>query len=202
MSAKLFFLKEFFRDPRAVGSVIPTSRAAIDALLDPVDWSRVRTVVEYGPGTGVFTREILSRIRPSARLVAIDTNRVFIDYLRDVIADDRLVCVHGSAADVEAILARCGEHAADYVISGLPFSTLPGAITDAIMDSTCRAIRPGGAFLVYQYSLFVMPMLEARFDRVQLGRVWRCTPPARLFWAHRSMASAFSLDDAESLAAE
>jgi len=182
-SAKLFFLKEFIRDPKMIGSVIPTSRTAVRALLDPVDWKQVDCVVEYGPGTGVFTRELLQRMGPQGRLIAIDTNPMFVEHLRASIADPRLICVEGSAADVEAILARNGFASADRVISGLPFSTLPRQVADEIADATMRAIRPGGAFLIYQYSLFVLPMLKNRFGRVKTGRIWRCIPPARLFWA-------------------
>ncbi|MBO9698528.1 MAG: methyltransferase domain-containing protein, partial [Sphingopyxis sp.] len=171
--------------PGSVGSVIPTSGAAIRALLHPVDWRTARCVVEYGPGTGCFTRALLGRLGPEARLIAVDTNPVFTAFLRKAIHDHRLIVVDGSAADVEAILAAHGFDHADYVISGLPFSTIPRPIAHAIMDATARAIRPGGAFLIYQYSLFVLPMLKARFARVNLGRAWRCIPPARLFAAWR-----------------
>jgi phospholipid N-methyltransferase len=185
-----------------VGSIIPTSHTAVCGLLDPIDWKNVRCVVEYGPGTGVFTREILRRIGPEACLIAIDTNEVFIDYLRSAIDDRRLICVHGSATDVEAILAEHGHAQADYVISGLPFSTLPRPVADSIMDATQRAIRPGGAFLIYQYSRFVLAMLEARFGPIDTGKVWRCIPPAHLFWAWKKADSISSAFSGESLAAE
>jgi phospholipid N-methyltransferase len=188
-SGALFFFRQFVRAPRTVGSIIPTSNAAIRVLLAPVDWSVARVVVEYGPGTGVFTRALLQRLGPHARLIAIDTNPVFTQWLRRAIPDPRLELVEGSAADIEAILAGLGLSEADYVISGLPFSTIPSAVAEAIMDATARALRPGGAFLVYQYSLFVMPMLRARFGRVDLGRAWRCVPPARLFRAWRGVNS-------------
>jgi phospholipid N-methyltransferase len=200
-SSKLFFLQQFLRNPRMVGSVVPTSDAAIDALLDPIDWEQARCVVEYGPGTGVFTREILRRLGPKARLVAIDTNPLFTDYLRHTIIDDRLVCVAGSAADVEAILAGRGLGQADYVVSGLPFSTLPLSVADAIMDATEQAIRPGGAFLIYQYSRFVLSFLRRRFGRVESAMIWLCIPPARLFWASKE-SDALSAAGVESLAAE
>jgi len=158
---------------------------AIRALLKSIDWRAARCVVEYGPGTGCFTRALLSRLGPEARLIAIDTNPVFTAFLRSAIHDPRLIVVDGSAADVEAILAAHGFDHADYVISGLPFSTIPRQIALAIMDATARAVRPGGAFLLYQYSLFVLPMLRERFQRVDLGRAWRCIPPARLFVARR-----------------
>lgn len=200
-SPNLFFLQQFLRRPGMIGSIIPTSQPAVRALLDPIDWGTVRCVVEYGPGTGVFTREILRRMGPHARLIAIDTNEMFIDYLRDAIHDSRLSCVLGSAADVETIVTGHGHAQADYVISGLPFSTLPRPVANEIMDATQRAIRPGGGFLVYQYSRFVLPMLAPRFDMVDSGKVWRCVPPARLFWAWKD-ADAFSAFAGESLAAE
>ncbi len=184
-SRALFFFRQFLKSPRSVGSVIPTSGAAIRALLRPVDWKAARCVVEYGPGTGVFTRAVLARLGPEARLIAIDTNPLFIAVLRATLHDPRLIPVVGSAADVETILQEHGFAHADYILSGLPFSTVPRSVAHAIMDTTMRAIRPGGAFLVYQYSLFVLPFLRARFGRVTVGRVWRCIPPARLFHAWR-----------------
>ncbi|HWJ70790.1 MAG TPA: methyltransferase domain-containing protein [Sphingobium sp.] len=189
---KLFFFKQFLGRPGMVGSVIPTSGVTIRALLDPIDWRSVTCIVEYGPGTGVFTREILRRMGPDARLIAIDTNEHFIHYLRSAIRDRRLDCVHGSAADIEAILATRNFMQADHVLSGLPFSTLPGTAAQAIMDATYRAIRPGGAFLVYQYSRFVLPFLAARFASIEQARVWRCLPPMSLFWASKAAEALFN----------
>lgn len=203
MSPKFLFLQQFIRHPRMVGSVIPTSEIAIQALLNPVGWREVRCVVEYGPGTGVFTRRILDRLGPDARLIAIDTNPMFVRHLRQNIVDERLICVEGSAADVEDILAREGFEAADYIISGLPFSTLPPEVADEIAAATARAIRPGGKFLVYQYSRFVLSRLERFFGHVDQDIVWRCIPPARLFWACKDQekGATVELSGVESLAA-
>ncbi|MCE7798771.1 methyltransferase domain-containing protein [Sphingobium sufflavum] len=184
-AAALLFFRQFLASPKSVGSIIPTSQAAIDALLDPIDWSACRTFVEYGPGTGVFTRSILARAHPDLLLIAIDPNPVFVEHLRTRMPDPRLKAVEGSAADVEAILAAHGRTQADYILSGLPFSTLPPGVGETIIAATERAVAPGGAFLVYQYSLFVLPWLKARFARVDVGREWRCIPPARLMRARK-----------------
>lgn len=180
------FFRQFLKSPASIGSVVPTSRAAVGRLIGTMDWSKVRCVVEYGPGTGVFTRALLAEMAPEARLVAIDTNPAFTRHLRRTIHDPRLILVDGSAANVETILAVHGFDGADVILSGLPFSTIPRDVARSIMDATARALRPGGAFLIYQYSLFVLPMLRARFGRVDVGRVWRCIPPARLFKAWRT----------------
>ena len=179
------FLRGFFKNPVMVGSVIPSSRVLIEKMLRPVDWANTRLFVEYGPGVGTFTRPILDLLADDATLLTIDTNADFTKYLRESIDDPRLVAVTGSAADVEKILADRGFDKADYVLSGLPFSTLPPGVGEAIAAATAKAIRPGGAFLVYQFSPKVHDFIKPHFERIKRGFEWVNVPPATLFWAWR-----------------
>src|SRR3954464_10572222 len=94
------FLRGFLKNPVMVGSVIPSSKVLIDKMLEPVRWDEVKLFVEYGPGVGTFTRRVLERLPAEARLIAIDTNPDFIDYLKKDIDDERFIAVTGSAADV------------------------------------------------------------------------------------------------------
>jgi len=181
------FLRGFLKNPVMVGSIIPSSRLLIDRMLDPVDWANTRLFVEYGPGVGTFTRPVLERLGPDARLVTIDTNPDFTRYLREQIEDPRLIPVNGSAADVEKILAERELGSADYVLSGLPFSTLPPGIGAAIAEATSNVIRPGGAFLVYQFSPKVLDFIKPHFDTIKRGFEWINVPPATLFWAFKKV---------------
>jgi phospholipid N-methyltransferase len=142
---RLQFLRGFLKHPVMVGSIIPSSRTVIEKMLAPVDWEKTKLFVEYGPGVGTFTRPILEKLRKDATLLTIDTNPEFNDFLVQSIDDPRLVAVTGSAADVEKILADRGFKQADYVLSGIPFSTLPPGLGDAIGKATAQVIRPGGA---------------------------------------------------------
>lgn len=182
-SPKWQFLRGFLKNPVMVGSVIPSSRLLIEKMLKPVDWEKTRLFVEYGPGVGTFTRPILDRLGPDATLVTIDTNADFTGFLKDSIDDPRLVAVTGSAADVAKILADRGLGQADFVLSGLPFSTLPPGVGDAIAEATASVIRPGGAFLVYQFSPKVRDFIAPYFERIDRGFEWVNVPPATLFWA-------------------
>jgi phospholipid N-methyltransferase len=182
----MFFFREFLRQPAMVGSVIPSSRRTIEAMLSRVDWSRAKLFVEYGPGVGTFCETILERLAPDATLLVIDTNPAFIDYLRRKFADTRFIAVHGSAADVNEIIAAHGFENADYVLSGLPFSTLPTGGAAAIAEATHRALNPGGAFLIYQYSPYVLRFLEPLFDRIERDLEWWNIPPCGLFWAYKA----------------
>jgi phospholipid N-methyltransferase len=183
------FLRGFLKNPVMVGSIIPSSRVLIEKMLRPVDWANTRLFVEYGPGVGTFTRPVLDRLSGDARLVTIDTNPDFTRFLDKSIDDPRLVAVTGSAADVEDILAERGLGDADYVLSGLPFSTLPPGIGEDIAEATARVIRPGGAFLVYQFSPKVRNFIEPHFERIERGFEWVNVPPATLFWAYREASA-------------
>ena len=184
-SPKWQFLRGFLKNPVMVGSVIPSSRVLIDKMLGPVDWANTKLFVEYGPGVGTFTRPVLDQLPADARLVTIDTNPDFTRFLKASIDDPRLIAVTGSAADVENILAERDLGSADYVLSGLPFSTLPPGVGDAIAEATSKVIRPGGAFLVYQFSPKVRDFIKPHFAPIKRGFEWVNVPPATLFWAYK-----------------
>ncbi|MEO6580396.1 MAG: methyltransferase [Sphingomicrobium sp.] len=190
ISPKWQFLRGFIKNPVMVGSVIPSSKVLIDRMLGPVKWDEVKLFVEYGPGVGTFTRPILARLPADAKLIAIDTNADFITFLGKEIDDPRLILAHGSASEVEQIVKQHGFAHADYVLSGLPFSTLPPGVGDAIGAATSRVIRSGGAFLVYQFSPKVRDFIAPFFERIDRGFEWINVPPATLFWAWREPSTA------------
>ena len=175
----LLFARNFFRHPLMLGSIVPSSRFLIRELLNPVDWSRARVIVEYGPGVGVITAEVLRRMRPDALLIAIEMNPDFVSYLRGALTDTRLRVVEGSAEWVDEILGRFGRHQADYIISGIPFSTIPAPLRERILRKTRAVLAPGGAFLVYQFSTRVLEDLKRIF-----GYVGRKFEPLNVLPAH------------------
>lgn len=182
-SPRAMFLRGFFKHPVMVGSIIPSSAKLIRKMLAPVDWSECKLFVEYGPGVGTFCRPILDRLAPDARLIAIDTNADFIRYLKHEIVDPRFAPVLGSAADVRRIVQDHGYDHADYVLSGLPFSTLPDGVGERIAAETHAALRPGGAFLVYQFSPKVRDFLAPHWRDIDHDMEWWNVPPAQLYWA-------------------
>lgn len=176
------FFEGFLRHPVMVGAIIPSSRFTIKRVLGPVDWDNCKLFVEYGPGVGTFCQPILDRLPRDGTLIVIDTNPLFIEYLRKTITDSRFKAVHGSAADVQDIIHAHGHEKADYVISGLPFSTLPEGVGPAIAQATHEAIRPGGAFVVYQYSAKARDFMVRHFKRIDNDIEFLNIPPCQIFW--------------------
>jgi len=150
-------------------------------VLDPIDWERARVIVEYGPGVGTFTREILHRMRHDARLIAIETTRDFVQFLTTSLPDTRLHVVLDSAAHVGAVLQSLGLARAQYIVSGVPLGSMPVPVRADIVDKTRAALEPGGAFLVYQFTARVLPQLRQSFAQVHRSIERRNLPPAQLF---------------------
>lgn len=176
------FFRGFLEEPRMVGSIIPSSGVTIDAMLAPVDWDRCKLFVEYGPGVGTFCQPVLDRLPRDGELLVIDTNPLFIDYLKRTIRDSRFHAVLGSAENVEDIVRSIGHDHADFVLSGLPFSTLPAGVGNNIAAATHRIIREGGAFLTYQFKGVARDLTARYFPRVETGFVWLNIPPCVLAW--------------------
>lgn len=176
------FFEGFLRHPVMVGSIIPSSRFTINKMLAPVKWDECKLFVEYGPGIGTFCRPVLDRLPRDGTLIVIDTNELYIEYLRRTITDSRFIAVLGSAADVEDIVRAHGFDHADYVLSGLPFSTLPTGVGPAIADATHRVIRPGGAFLVYQFTAKARDFMAKHFHKIDNGFELLNVMPCFLYW--------------------
>ena len=150
-------------------------------MLAGVDWTRVETAVEFGPGTGVVTRAALARMRPDARLIAFELNPEFAAYLARSINDPRLKVVPVSA-----------EHVADHVpggcdvaLSSLPFSIMPRDVRGRILAATAAVLKTGAPLNGYQYSPAFLAELRAVFGDVAVRFEPRNLPPAFVFTARQ-----------------
>jgi phospholipid N-methyltransferase len=175
---RLRFLRAFVANPRQVGAVLPTSRQAVRDMLDMADVARARLVVELGAGTGVQTGEVLARMGPDARLLALEIDPRLAELLQQRFDDPRLQVVGESAEHLEAHLA--GERA-DVLVCALPFTSLEPDLRRRILDQLPRALAPGGVALVIQYSPLIQSELRRLFTSVRRRISPLNVPPAFLF---------------------
>ena len=187
----LVFARNFLRYPKVLGSAVPSSRFLVDELLRHVDWSEARLIVEYGPGVGTVTGEILRRMRPDARLIAIELNGEFVDFLGANYPDPRLRVVRGSALEVDTFLHEAARSEpppastpwgqADAIVSGIPFSTISLDLRERILSKSYQVLGPGGRLLVYQFSRAVLPHLRVNFREIREEFVPFNILPARVY---------------------
>ena len=172
------FLRSFLTSPREVGAVLPTSRRTVRDTLAMAPVESARCVVEIGAGTGVYTREIVERIGPNARVLAFEIDPALARGLEAEIHDPRLSVINDSAAEVASHLN--GEKA-DVIVSAVPFTSLPRGLGGVILEASRDALAPGGTMLVLQYSPFVEGQLKRTFDSVQRRFSPLNLPPAFLY---------------------
>lgn len=176
---RLTVFKNFLKDVR-VGAVVPTSPPAIKRVCDKIDFGRTRVIVEYGPGTGVFSEPLLKRMSPDARLILVETNPEFCEILRRI-DDPRVSVCQDSAENIRKILTACGETETDCVISGIPFTFFDKELRNRILENTRNALSPRGKFLAYQYSTFMKKCLCKYFGEVDTDFVVLNIPPVFIF---------------------
>jgi phospholipid N-methyltransferase len=177
------FLLSFLRHPRQVGSVIPTSRRAVRAMLDLVNLDEASCVVEMGAGTGPHTREVLARLGPDATFLAFEIDPVLAEGLERELADPRLQVICDSAENAERYL---NGKRADVVVSAVPFTSLPEEVRTGLLNAGRDSLAEDGTMLVLQYSPFMRSQLEKTFDSVRWKVAPFNVPPAFLFACRQS----------------
>ncbi|MEO6119913.1 MAG: methyltransferase domain-containing protein [Terriglobales bacterium] len=175
------FLRHFLADPRRTGSAIPSSRFLVGRMMKQVDFATARVMVEFGPGLGCMTREILARAAPSAVVISIDNNPAFARALRRRFTDPRLHVCLASVTELQAVLARLGIRKVDCIISSLPFANMPEAVRDQILHASASVLRDGARFVAFQYRRVLLPALRDRFAHVQREYEPLNLPPAHVF---------------------
>ena len=173
------FFTEYLKHPRSVGAVAPSGKALAEKMMEPIDFETAGVIVEYGPGTGSFTKELLARRRPETTLLLIERNERFYEELTERYGDrENLRILHGGAKEVNRYLAECRFDHADYIVSGLPFTSLPAETSNEILRATQQAIGAEGRFITFQYSLVKKRYFERFFRIVGSLRETKNLPPA------------------------
>jgi phospholipid N-methyltransferase len=177
LSGTVSYIKNFIRDPD-VAAIAPSSSFLVRRVCKWIDFDEDCTVVEYGPGNGVFSEYILDRMTKGSTLILIETNEDFVDMLEAWgAADDRVHVVQEQAQDVADILDAADAGPANYIVSGIPFSFLDEDVKEELLRETRDVLAPGGKFLVYQNYNHLEGPLRRHFSEVTKEYEPRNIPP-------------------------
>lgn len=182
---RLAFLKGFLRDPRDVGSVIPSSRFLERRMVRMAGVAQAESVIELGPGTGGTTRAILSAMPEHATLLAIELDPMFADLVRGI-EDRRLIVHQGSAEHLPELIAAHRLRAPNAILSGIPFSTMPEAVGTRIIEAIRDVLAPGGCFVAYQFRGAVAERARPILGEPEVSPEFLNFPPMRVYrWRKR-----------------
>jgi len=151
-----------------------------------INLADARAVLEYGPGTGVFTGYIIERMPAGSKFVAIELNRRLAAIFRQ--RHPGLTLVEDSVANVAAICRDRGLESVDGIVCGLPWASFPEDRQIQFLDAMMSVLRPGGQFVTFAYLQGLWLPRGQRFARL-LPRYFRQTSRSRTVW--RNLPPAF-----------
>ncbi|MFE4243773.1 class I SAM-dependent methyltransferase [Peribacillus butanolivorans] len=178
----LFFFFQYIVNPKSVGAIFPSSRFLGNKMIKGIDFKKAKYIVEYGPGTGVFTEKLIKKRNPKTIVLLVENNKEFYLLLNEKFKEEEnLFIVYGSAENIEQYLREYSIPYADYVISGLPFASLPKQISYKILTNTTKILNKDGQFITFQYTKFKKAFIEQFFTKIDVKRELRNVPPAYVF---------------------
>lgn len=176
------FLKEFFKERKTVGAISPSSKSLTKKMLKNVDFKNANVIVEYGPGTGVFTRRIIESMNPDAKLYVFELHEPFFVSLKKEFENDkRVLVINDSAVNVRKYLELDNKKYADVIISSLPLTNFDQKLTMRILKSAEIALKPEGQYIQFQYSLNARKLLIKIFSSISIQFTANNLPPAFVY---------------------
>jgi len=182
LNKKNNFLKEFFKERKTVGAIRPSSKSLANKMLKNVDFKNSDVIVEFGPGTGVFTRLIIEEMNAGARLYVFELHEPFYKKLnKEFENDDRVKVIYDSAANLRKYLEEDNKEFADVIISSLPLTNFDQKLTMRILKSAEIALKPKGKYIQFQYSLNARKLLIKIFSSISIQFTANNLPPAFVY---------------------
>lgn len=137
MKKKLKTSLAFAKNILVTGAITETSRKVEIEICKHLPKGENKIIVEFGIGHGNITQEILNTISLSSKLYAFEVNKNFCDYVREHIADDRLIIVNDSAENLNQYLNK----EIDGVVSSIPFSFFSKEKSNSIIKSAYELMK-------------------------------------------------------------
>lgn len=182
------FLREFARNPTSVGAIAPSSRWLARCITDQIGIESAACVVEIGPGTGSFTGEILRRLKPGAKFLAVERSESLAACVRSLFPQ---ATVHNeSAVELPNILRAADISHADVIVSGLPWASFEESLQDSLLGAILASLPEGGRFATFAYLQGLLLPAGRRFKSKlttcfpaisRSSIVWRNIPPAFVY---------------------
>ena len=173
------FLTQYLTNPRTVGAVLPSSKYLSHKMLDEINFKTANCIIEYGSGTGAFTKEILKRRERETMIILFEYNKEFFKILKENFeTEPNLFIINDSAENIEKHLKDLNILSADFIVSGLPFASLPTDMSNSILTNTLNILNQDGLFITFQYTKCKISFMKQFFSHINIKKEYRNVPPA------------------------
>lgn len=173
----LAFYKALFKNPRAIGAVIPSSTHLAHAVANYVLADSNKLIIDLGAGTGVVTQALLDHGIPAQQIVAVEASETMVKKLKKCFPG--VIVLQGDAAHLSQLLVDQKQEVGT-VICGLPLLILPQEKIRAILEQINQVLCPGGRYIKYTYGSKYIWTDILNYKKYAIKRIWRNIPPARV----------------------
>ena len=181
MNDSLLILSNFIKNPKETGAVAPSSKFLTKEIIKKINFKTSKNIVELGPGLGTFTKPILKKANPDAKLFCFEVNEKFCSYLTKNIVDERMTIIRAGAENINKNLKKFKIKEVDCIVSGLPFLNFPEHQKRKILDEVKKSLSDNGRFVLFQYTNGLGKLLESYFSKVSRTFVPINMPPAFVY---------------------
>jgi phosphatidylethanolamine/phosphatidyl-N-methylethanolamine N-methyltransferase len=183
----IHFFEQTIKYPQLTGAVLPSSKNLTKLITEKSNLKNVETIIELGPGSGVFTKSILGKIKKDTTFFVIEINKSFVEKLRDDFSE--LKIFHDSAENIKKCLKDLNLKTCDRIISGIPWTALDTKTQNKIIEEIYDSLSPNGLFVTFSYFPFnYLPqgksfkkILEKYFSKVKESEIVSNIPPAFVY---------------------
>lgn len=180
-------LRKFISNTKTVATIAPSSRSLSKAIVQGIDWSKAKCVVELGAGTGPVTAALVEAAPAGVRLVINEFLPEFCEALRKKFPS--LEVVEGDARHLGEMLDKRGITQVDYVLSGLPLTHFSKTDRDAVIDQAAKALGLDGEFRQLTTFPWIYRYIYRRYFRaVRFKLVLWNLPPGGVYFCRGYMS--------------
>ena len=174
-------LSSFLKSPKQTGSIAQSSKFLTNEIIKNVEFKKSKYIVELGPGLGTFTKHMLEKANPDAKVICFEINKKFCNYLTKNFDDKRLVVINAGADEIRSNLEKFNIKKADCIISGLPFRNFSNTEKKRILKEVKNSLSPDGRFILFQYTNGLVRLLGSYFSKVERKFVALNMPPSFVY---------------------
>ena len=160
MRQHIEFFRQFRQNFTTTGAIAPSSRFLAKAITGPFrKRQQPARILEVGPGSGAFTREIVSQLREGEQFDLVELNEAFVEILNRRFANERPFQRVQAQANIHVCPLQefQTEHQFDFIVSGLPLNNFSPELVREIFEVFFRLLAPGGVLSYFEY-MYVRPI--------------------------------------------
>ncbi|MED0679246.1 class I SAM-dependent methyltransferase [Aneurinibacillus thermoaerophilus] len=165
---KVLFLKSFLRSPLQVASIIPSSPFLVKHITSHINERKPRIVAELGAGTGVLTKALDGKCPSIESLLVFENEENLNRHLQEQFPHLR---IYTDAFNLPEVMQERNIEHLDCIVSALPVSWFSAQQIEQLLDMVHSHLKPGGDFIMFQFSLQMRKHLKRKFNHISIQYV-------------------------------